>query len=274
MKTLLAFELGRLRNAEYYNFAYSVMDCFTNELKTEYKFTKRYNKLSDLMLLFEAIFNKNKKAKETPEVQAADKARDAVFIGIKQLVKGFLRSGDPGQKVAAEKIQFLLEPYKGANAAGYSSNSGSIHKFLADIKQPGIYDFVTMLNINYQVDELTTLNDAFDDIYHKRSESYLATHDADNLLEIRRKMNVAYRELVAKVDALYLIADDEDTELTKDKIGTLIDQINAIILQLSRTISRRSGINIIIKDENDKNEENKDNDSDGPIEISGELPHE
>jgi hypothetical protein len=33
---------------------------------------------------------------------------------------------------------------------------------------------------------------------------------------------------------------------------------------MSRTISRRRGVNIIVKDE-----ENKDDDSDGPIEISG-----
>ena len=263
MKKVLALYLGRLRNAEYYNFAYSVMRCFTADLKTDYKFTKRYDKLNDSMILFEGIFNKNKKAKETPEVQSADKARDAVFIGIKQLIKGFLRSGDPGQKAAAEKIQFLLEPYKGANATGYEANSGSIHKFLSDVKQEDVYHYITMLNLNYQIDELTTLNDAFDEIFHKRAESYLATHDADNLLEIRRKMNVAYRDLIAKVDALYLIADDDDAEPTKVKLGSLIDQINAIILQMSRTISRRRGVNIIVKDE-----ENKDND--GPIEIVGD----
>ena len=262
MKTTLSVYLHSLRNPEYYYLFYSIMRCFTSELKTDYKFTKRYDKLNDLMLLFESIFDKNKKAEETPEVQSADKARDSVFIGIKQILKGFSRAGDPGQKAAAEKIQFLLEPYKSANSKGYAANSGSIHKFLADVKQDDIYHYITMLNLNHQIDDLSSLNDAFDDIFHKRAESYLAAKDSDNLVELRRKMNVAYHDLVAKVNALYLIADDEDAEPTKAKVGGLIDQMNAIILEMSRTVSRRRGVNIIIKDE-----ENKDNDD--PIEIVG-----
>jgi hypothetical protein len=268
MKTVLALYLERLRNAEYYQFMLTVMHCFTNEQKTKYKFINRYDKLNDSKILFEAIFNSNKKAKETPEVQAADKARDTVFIGIKQIIQGFLRAGDPGQKAAAEEIMFLLEPYKNAYKASQEANSGLLHKFIADIKQDDVYNYVTMLNLNHQIDELAALNDAFDEIFYKRGESYLAAKDADNLVKIRKNMNIAYRDLMAKVNALYLIADDDDDNVVKGDIGALIDHINAIILQLSHTISRRRGINIIIKDD-----EGNDN-GDGPIEISGEAPKE
>ena len=71
------------------------------------------------------------------------------------------------------------------------------------------------------------------------------------------------------MNALYLIADDDAVEPTKADIGKLIDDINGVIFEMSRTISRRRGVNIII------NEENKDEDnSTGPIELSGEEPHE
>ena len=269
MKTVFALYLGRLRSAEYYQFMLTVMHCFTVELKTKYKFIDRYEKLNDSKVLFETIFNKSKKAKETPEVQSADKARDTVFIGLKQIIQGFLRAGDPGQKAAAEKILFLLEPYKNAYKAGQEANSGLLHKFIADIKQADIYNYVTMLNLNHQIDELTALNDAFDEIFYKRGESYLAVKDAENLGKIRRTMNIAYHDLIAKANALYLIADDDSDKSVKEDIGALIDHINAIILQMSRTISRRRGVNIIVKDE-----ENKDDDSDGPIEISGDPPCE
>jgi hypothetical protein len=123
------------------------------------------------------------------------------------------------------------------------------------------------LNLNNQIDELITLSDAFDDILYKRSQKYQAAKEADNLVEVRRKMNVAYRNLIAKVNALYLIADDDNVEPTKADIGKLIDDINGVIFQMSRTISRRRGVNII---EENKDEEN----STGPIELSGEEPHE
>ena len=70
------------------------------------------------MTLFNGLFAKNKKAEETPEVQAARKARNSMFIGIKELIRGLLRSGSPAQIASAKKIEFLLDPYKGANTDG------------------------------------------------------------------------------------------------------------------------------------------------------------
>ena len=269
MKTVLALELGRLRNAEYYQLMSSAMHCFPGELQDKYKFISRYVKLNDCMTLFEGLFNNNNKAEETPEVQAADKARDTVFIGIKQIVQGLLRSGDPAQKSAAEKIWHIIEPYKNAYKSGHGANSGSFHRFLSRVMEEEAYRYITMLNLNNQIDELITLNDAFDEIFYKRSQKYQAAKDADNLAEIRRKMNVAYRDLMAKVDALYLIADDDNVDATKTEIGALIDKVNGVIFDMSSTISRRRGVKIIIE-----NEENKENDDDSPIEISDNVPKE
>jgi hypothetical protein len=270
MKTIRTVYLRNLRNPEYYQFMLQVMSCFTVELKTKYKFTARYDALDDSMTLFEGIFNASKKAEETPEVQSADKARDAVFIGIKQLIKGFSHAGDPAQKAAAAKIQFMLDPYKNANAKGYEANSGFIHKFIIDVKEAEIYNYITMLNLNHQIDDLIALNNSFDDIYYKRGQAYAAADKAGKLREIRDNMNPSYRNLIEKVSALYLIADDDDDNAVKGEIGALVDKINAIIYQTALTISRhRSGVRIIVEDE-----ENKDNDSDGPIEISGEPPRE
>jgi len=270
MKTVLVLDLAKLRNAEYYQIMLNVMHCFPGELQDKYKFINRYAKLNDCMVLLEGLFNKNKKAKETPEVEAADKARDDMFIGIKQIVQGFLRSGDPAQKAAADKLWHIIEPYKKSHRSNYGANSGSFHKFLVDVKEENVYYCVTALNLNNQIDELTTLNNAFDEIFYKRGEVYQASKESDSLVEIRKNMNVAYRDVIAKVNALYLIADDESVEPAKSEIGALIKQINGILFEMIRTISRRRGIKIIIEDEENKDDEN----SNGPIELSGELPHE
>gem|GEM_PF-811426 len=264
MKKVLSLYLSKLRNAEYYQAISVLMNCFTTELKTKYKFDGLYNELNDSKVRIDVLFNKNRKAEETPEVKAADKARDAVFVGVKQLIQGFLHAGDPGQKAAAEKIQFVLKPYKSANSTGYEANSGSIHKFLVDVKKNDVYNYVTKLNINHQIDELAALNDAFDEIYYKRADSYLASEKIGKLGEIRKAMDTAYRNLIEKVNALYLIADDDNISQTKDDIGELIDHLNAIILQTSRTISRRRGVKIIVEDDNG---DGNGNDGDSPIEI-------
>jgi hypothetical protein len=268
MKKILTVYLRNLRNAEFYQFILSIMHCFTSELRTKYKFNARYNALKDSITLFEAIFNENKKAVETPEVKSADKARDAVFIGIKQIVKGFAHSGTHLQKVAAAKVQFLIDPYKNANAKGYEANSGFLHKFLIDVLKPDMYEHITTLNLNNQIDDLNALNKAFDEIYYKRGQSYNAAAEAGKLRDIRNKMNPAYRNLIDKVSALYLIATDDSDDAVKDEIGALIDGINGVIYQTARTISRHRGINIIVKDEDDDDGDN------GPIDLSGEEPKE
>ena len=269
MKTVLNLALTRLRNAEYYQLMSRTKHYFNGELRTKYNLIDRFQIFDDCMTLFDGLFAKNKKAEETPEVQSAREARNSMFIGIKELIRGLLRSGSPAQIASAKKIAFLLEPYKGANADGHGSNSGYIHKFIADVMEEDTYFYITNLNLNNQIDELITLSDAFDDILYKRSQKYQAAKEADKLVEVRKKMNVAYRNLIAKVNALYLIADDDKVETTKADIGKLIDDINGVIFEMSRTISRRRGVNIII------NEENKDEDnSTGPIELSGEEPHE
>jgi hypothetical protein len=269
MKVVLTVHLTKLRNAEYYQLMSRTKHYFSGELRTKYNLIDRFQLFDDCMTLFDGLFAKNKKAEETPEVQAARKVRNSMFIGIKEMLRGLLRSGSPAQIASAKKIEFLLDPYKGANADGNASNSGLIHKFIADVMEEDTYFYITNLNLNNQIDELITLSDAFDDILYKRSQKYQAAKEADKLVEVRKKMNVAYRNLIAKVNALYLIADDDAVEPTKADIGKLIDDINGVIFEMSRTISRRRGVNIII------NEENKDDEnSTGPIELNGEEPHE
>ena len=57
--------------------------------------------------------------------------------------------------------------------------------------------------------------------------------------KVRLEMDAAFRRLMNKIDALYLIAFEDEEKDREKELGLFIDQINTIISPMQRILNHR-----------------------------------
>ena len=121
----------------------------------------------------------------------------------------------------------------------YSSNTAAVRDFIQKIRESQYTAAITTLGLNDAITALDDANTAFNTLYSSRSTEVLSRSTSESMKTIRPKVDAAYRELSSAINALYQV----NTLVTKDSkkeqtIGTVIDNVNALIIQLQQTLSR------------------------------------
>ena len=99
---------------------------------------------------------------------------------------------------------------------------------------------ITTLGLTDAVTNLKTLNEEFITVYSHRADEKLVRQTSDSLKTARPQVDKAFRDLADAVNAIYLVAETIEKDSSKvEEIGTVIDAVNAQILQFSETLSRR-----------------------------------
>ena len=241
MKKIQFLQVARLHNAECFQFYNRVLAYLNSFFVDQYKLERLFAPFIDLYHQFEDIYNDNHSSLLTNELKVADKARDNQFIGTKQMISSFERFGTEAEKEAALVLSHVLKPYKEALRKSMMKNSGEIRSFIADMTNSANAGYVTTLNLESRIAELENLNEAFDDIYFARESKKLSAKESAKLIQIRKDIDTAYRNLAEKINALYVIAYDEEDDAVKDDLGMFIENINAIVQTMQHSINVREG---------------------------------
>ena len=240
MKEILKANLNNARNAEHYQFHSDVLSIVTVEVATAQKIDGLRSEYAALFDKENTAFIQNRAYESTKEVEAKDRVRDDLFLYIKQTVDSNLYCPVATKKAAAEKLAYVMKPYRSANSKAFAENTAQVTNLVADFQSEANAGYVELLGLTDAVEQLKTANNEFNAIYMGRSGEKLVRASTENMKSIRPKVDTAYRSLASAINALYqvnsLVTRSESTEA---ELGSLIDGVNGLIVQLHQTLSIR-----------------------------------
>lgn len=240
MKEILKANLNNARNAEHYQFHSDVLSIVTEEVAAAQKIESLR---SDYVVLFEkenAAFIQNRAYESTKDVEAKDRVRDDLFLYIKQTVDSNLYCPVATKKAAAEKLAYVMKPYRSANSKAFAENTAQVTNLVADFQSEANAGYVELLGLTEAVAQLKTANNEFNAVYMGRSGEKLVRASTENMKSIRPKVDTAFRSLSSAINALYQVNSlITRSDATETELGGLIDGVNALIVQLHQTLSLR-----------------------------------
>lgn len=235
----LKFDLTRPRNAEHYQLHSDMLRVISAD------FASRQG-IASLREKYQALFNaendcylQNRTYQNTAEIEAADKKRDEIFLYISQTITTGKLCPIEIKRKAAIQLDYVLSPYRDAPRLNYASNTAAVTDFVEKISEPQYKEALTTLSLAECVTALDEANLLFLALYAGRSSEVLSRSTTENMKMIRPKVDTAYREIASAINALYQV----NALITKDNakeqaVGAVIDQANALIIQLQKTLSK------------------------------------
>lgn len=232
--------LSRARNAEHFQFHANVLTFATSALAVELKIETLQKTYADLFKREDDLYMQTRAYEETQAMNEKDRERDDLFIYIKQVVAAMLYSPVPEKKIAAQKIEFQMRPYKDAASKPAAENTAQVTNCLQVLESDANTAYITALGLTDVLPLLKQANNEFNELYVNRSDVKLGRVSNDNLKSVRSQTDEAYRAMVKAINALWLVNETITHDAAQAaKLGGLIDNINALIVQFSETLSRR-----------------------------------
>lgn len=241
MKEISTIKLSNARNAEHYQFHADVNAAVTAEFAEA-------QGIGELREAYAALFADEDKAyalsrglATTADVESLDAARDQWARYIFQTIEAKRISPLDEEREAAERLRVELSAYWNCHSLPYAENTAAVANMTADMQADSLKDDVAAIGLTAATSQLRQANDDFNTAYAGRSSEKLEREASDNMKTVRPKVDEAYRDLVKAINALYtvnaLVAKDEAAEAA---LGGVIDSVNALVLQLDETISKRT----------------------------------
>lgn len=242
MKQIVYVSLKRGRNAEQFLFHHNVLAVFTREKAAELKIEELHATYAALFEKEDLAFKQNTAFEQTPEIVAQDRARDDLFMYVRNLIDANLTCPVADKKEAAEKLAFVMRPYRNAPYKSYLENTTLVINMVADLQQDANKTYLTTLGLTEAVAQLKTANDTFNRTFTLRSDERLNRDTADKMVELRPQVDEAYRAAAKVINALSCV----NTLVTHDTaqealLSQLIDDINAQVVEFQHTLVRRNG---------------------------------
>lgn len=231
--------LKRARNSEHYEAHKELIAIITPEFTDAYGISHLRKTWVDLFAREEESYNTNVSYENTPKIQELDRTRERQFIFISKIIELMTCSIKEEQKEAAKRLAFVIKPFKRSHRQPYVCTSAEFTVFVQRLRKPENAAAVSLLKLGPELDRLDQMNEEFKDIYHERIMLEYKRHIAEKMKDIRPKTDDAFHELVLMINALYRINKlVEHDEAKTEQINKVIDDVNAILLRLQRTLSQ------------------------------------
>lgn len=236
---------ARARNAQHVQFATDVVAAISQEVAEARGFASQYATFTKAVANEQQCFQPNRGYLETSEIVAADTARDRLFYFYKQVVQAYAdyHPDDVKQK-AGEALAFVFREL-GSRVAetDYASETALLTDLVERLRQSSNASALAAIGMEDAPDDLETANEAFNTIYLKRSAEERDRAQAWKMKDLRRVTDDAFNELAKTINALYavneLVTKDEEARAALAKV---IDDVNAIVVRLKKTIGGTSGV--------------------------------
>lgn len=231
--------LKRARNSEHYEAHKELIAIITPEFTDAYGISHLRKTWVDLFAREEESYNTNVSYENTPKIQELDRTRERQFIFISKIIELMTCSIKEEQKEAAKRLAFVIKPFKRSHRQPYACTSAEFTVFVQRLRKPENAAAMSLLKLGPELDRLDQMNEEFKDIYHERIMLEYKRHIAEKMKDIRPKTDDAFHELVLMINALYRINKlVEHDEAKTEQINKVIDDVNAILLRLQRTLSQ------------------------------------
>ena len=232
--------LVQARNGEHYNLQEMLLQIVSSEFATKYGLAQLRDNYMSLFVKEDEAYLQSQAFAETKEIEESDSIRDKRLRHIELTVQSKELSLTAAEVEAAAKVAFAMKPYVGAASKPFSENSAMVTDLVKKLQSPTYSSYVETLGLTDAVANLKTTNEEFIAVYSRRADEKRIRTISDNLKTIRPQVDDAARQVFDAINALYLVNELVEKDKTKaTEIGTVIDAVNAEIVQFSETLSRR-----------------------------------
>ena len=238
------FSRAKARNAQHVQFATDVVAAISQEVAEARGFASQYAIFVKAAANEQECFQPNKSYLETSEIVAADTARDRLFYFYKQVVQAYADyHPDSAKQKAGETLTYLFHEAGRVAHADYASETALLTDLVERLRQSSNASALAVIGMEDAPDDLEAANEAFNTIYLKRSAEERDRAQAWKMKDLRRVTDDAFNELAKTINALYavneLVTKDEEARAAFAKV---IDDVNAIVVRLKKTIGGTSGV--------------------------------
>lgn len=235
-----ATKLSVSRNAEHYQFHHDALDAITEEFAEAQKISALRAAYKELFDKEDTAFVQSRALAGTADVEEKDAVRDELTRYVCSIVDAKQRSPLAEEKAAAKRLRVKISPYWRANVKPYAENTALVDNMVQDMQAADYAADTAALGLTDIVAQLKQANDDFNAAYTSRSGEKETREQTEKMKEIRPQVDEAFRAIAQAINSLYnvnaLITQDAATETT---LATVIDGVNALILQLSQTVETR-----------------------------------
>ena len=232
--------LTQARNAEHYSLYLQTLKIITVDFATKYKLTALRDAFAAAFDGEDDAYLQSRSFADTKEIDEKDAVRDKRFRFIFLTTESKELSLVEAEAKAAEKVAFAIAPYAGAASKPFAENTAMVEDMVKKLQSAEYTSYMQTLGLADAVVALKAANDDFVAAFSRRADEKRIRSVSDNLKKLRPVTDEAARKLFDAINALYLVNELVDKDQAKETaIGTVIDAVNAEIVQFSETLSRR-----------------------------------
>ena len=233
------FNFRPARNAEHYQANNDIIAAVSAEFVTSMGILPLRTEYQRLLDIENDCYLRNAEYQETPEVEAKDKKRDDLFLYVSQTIATGELCPVENTRAAAARLAYMLKPYRDAPRLNYASNTAAVTDFVEKMQDEANRADVTALGLTDAIAALDIANKEFNTVYTGRSTQVLTRATSETMKTIRPQVDTAFKALASAINALYQVNELVTKDAAKEQsLGTVIDCVNALLIQLQTTLSR------------------------------------
>lgn len=241
MKQIMTIKYGSYaRNAEHYQLFSGLLAIATEEFATTYKLTPFRTAFATSFGKENEAYLQNQAYEGTKTVEKANETCDRRFRLLERNVEVGELSDEPAEVEAAERIVYVMKPYKGAPSKPHAENIAMVKDLVEMLESDKYASDVETLGLTSVLASLKQSVVDFEAAYAARAGERLARTSMDGMKTIRPVVEQDFANLAALITALYLVAAHVDNDPERAAaLETVIDQMNALILDYHKKLARR-----------------------------------
>ena len=235
----LDFGFTRPRNAEHYQLHTDVLAVITPGFANDNGIAAQRAEYQRLVAIENDCYLRNAQYRDPPEVEAADRRRDNLFLYVSQTITTAQLAPVENVSSAAARLAYVLEPYRDAPRLNYASNTAAVADFVEKMWIEANRTDAVTLGLADAITALGTANQEFNALYTGRSTEVLTRATSETMKTIRPQVDDAFKAVASAINALYQVNELVTKDAAKEQsLGAVIDNVNALLIQLQTTLSR------------------------------------
>jgi hypothetical protein len=219
------FDLKSLRNEEHCQFHTEAVQLAETIGAQKLNIEADFADYVKLIIAEQEALQQIRKSALSDQIFDADELRDIILRGMADAVKSAMNHFSPAWQEAAGKITIVLDQYGNIPRKPYNDETAAINKLLKDLTGKYAAE-VQLIGLTDWLTELAVRNNAFDTLMKTRySED--AERTTLRMKQVRAEIDIIFRKILTRIDALVLINGSEAYEPFVREINARIDKYAA-----------------------------------------------
>jgi len=219
---IIKIDTTHLRNDAYFQFHTKFRSLVVDSGAEALKIDLQFNFYLPLYERMDEAFRKIIKSEFTAKIHEANKARGEIWAGMTEINFATLKHFNPQIKAAAARLQIVFNAYGDVVRKPSKEETLAIYNVLQEL-QDKYYDEMALVGIQFWAAELKIRNAAFETLDKKRQdEATCKTHIV--LRKARVELDVVYRAIVDRVNALMVVEGEAAYEQFANKLNNVISE--------------------------------------------------